>query len=34
MGAGLNAAVQYGTTGEVDAKEVAISAVCGAITSF
>ena len=34
MGAGLNVAVQYGTTGEVDAKEVAISAVCGAITSF
>ena len=34
MGAGLNAAVQYGTTGKVDAKEVAISAACGAVTSF
>ena len=34
MGAGLNAAVQYGTTGTVDAKEVAISAACGAVTSF
>ena len=34
MGAGLNAAVQYGTTGKIDAKEVAISAACGAVTSF
>ncbi|MEE1100315.1 MAG: RHS repeat-associated core domain-containing protein, partial [Agathobacter sp.] len=33
MGAGLDAAIQYGTTGKIDAKEVAISGVTGAVAS-